>query len=176
MIYLGGLIEGRGIEELLESFKKMSESDYVMIFMGYGNLENMIKEYTKKYNNIYLMPAVPSKEVLNYTISADIGIAYIENGSLNDKFCLPNKFFEYIFSNLPVIVNDSVEMVKIIKTYNLGVVIKNLNHIELKNAFLEIEAMNLSQLGINLEKAKKEISWNVQAKKLNISYKKLLIS
>ena len=40
IIYVGGLISGRGIEGLLSVFPEMEQDEYVLVFMGYGHLEN----------------------------------------------------------------------------------------------------------------------------------------
>ena len=53
--------------------------------------------------------------------SADVGVALIENISLSDYYSLPNKFFEYVFSGLPVLVSDFPDISRVVKKYDLGV-------------------------------------------------------
>uniref|UniRef100_UPI002B24BEB2 glycogen/starch synthase n=1 Tax=Aliarcobacter butzleri TaxID=28197 RepID=UPI002B24BEB2 len=52
-LYQGGLSRGRGIEILLETFKTIDNENAVIVFMGYGSLENLIRETSKEYKNIY---------------------------------------------------------------------------------------------------------------------------
>ena len=114
--------------------------------MGYGTMENQIKKYAQINKNIYLHNAVEIKNILEYASSADIGIAYMKNGSLNDDFCLPNKFFEYIFSGLPVITSNTPDMARIINKYNIGTTISKIDSVNLINAIKKVEEIDKSDL------------------------------
>ena len=56
-IYQGVLGSGRGIKILLNVFSKIEEKKHI-VFMGYGDLENTVKEYENKFSNIHFQPAV----------------------------------------------------------------------------------------------------------------------
>ena len=88
--------------------------------MGYGVLEDMVKEYENNFSNIHFQPAVKPEEGINYTKSADVGIHLLENTCLNHYYSLPNKVFEYIFSGLPLIVTNFPDMGKLIDDYQCG--------------------------------------------------------
>jgi glycosyltransferase involved in cell wall biosynthesis len=174
ILYLGGLVSGRGIEESLDAFAQLKKNNYCLVFLGYGYLDKYILEKTKLNKNIFLMSAVSPDEVLTYASSADIGIAFIENGSLNDYYCLPNKFFEYIFSGLPVIVNEAPEMVKIIRKYGIGDVIKKLDSYSLELSISRIESFNKSTLSESLKTAACDLSWENQEIMFLSSHRNLL--
>ncbi len=118
-IYQGLLSEARGIEILLKAFSKIAKKKHI-VFMGFGILENMIKEFEHSFSNIYLHPPVKPEEVIPYTKSADVGISLIENVCLSYYYSLPNKVFEYILSGLPLIVSDFPDMGKIVDEYKCG--------------------------------------------------------
>ena len=118
-IYQGVLGRGRGIELLLNVFSKADEKKHI-VFMGYGVLEDMVKEYENNFSHIHFHPAIKPGEIMSYAKSADVGIHLIENTCLNHYYCLPNKVFGYILSGLPLIVSDFPEMGKIIDDYQCG--------------------------------------------------------
>ena len=118
-IYQGLLSEGRGIEILLNAFSKVDKKKHV-VFMGFGVLTGMIKEYENNFSNIHLHPPVKPEEVIPYTTSADVGISLIENICLSYYYSLPNKVFEYILSGLAIIVSDFPDMGKIVDEYGCG--------------------------------------------------------
>lgn len=174
-LYQGSLSPGRGIEKLIKVFKEI-EKEYVLIFMGYGVLEEYILKEIKQntHENIFLYPAVSPETLLKYTASADYGISLIEDICLSYRYCLPNKMFEYIMSNLPVLVSDLPEMKKIVLGNNIGKVV-NMNSIEsIKNGILEISKENLSQFSVNLQSVQQQYNWDNEEKKLLNMYKKLV--
>ncbi|WP_323592289.1 hypothetical protein, partial [Aliarcobacter butzleri] len=74
----------------LETFKTIDNENAVIVFMGYGSLENLIRETSKEYKNIYFHQAVSPDVLLDYTSSADFGISTIEDSCLSYRYCLPN--------------------------------------------------------------------------------------
>jgi glycosyltransferase involved in cell wall biosynthesis len=174
LIYLGGLIRGRGIEELLQEFIKIRKNKYALVFMGYGYLISLIKKYSTQYKNIYFLSAVKPDQVICLCQSADYGIAFIKNGSLNDFYCLPNKFFEYIFSGLPVVVNESPEMGRIVKKFGIGKTIKVLKQKTLVSALSNLDKWNKIKLRKRIEKICRRMCWRVQERRLLLGYKGII--
>ncbi len=117
-LYQGGLSTGRGIEVLLDTFKllwdekKKAKSCPVIVFMGYGELEEKIQEQAENYKNIYFHQAVNPDVLLDYTNSADFGISMIEDTCLSYRYCLPNKIFEYLMAEIPVIVSNRADLIE----------------------------------------------------------------
>jgi glycosyltransferase involved in cell wall biosynthesis len=174
LLYQGGLAAGRGVDILLEAFKKSKNDKIVIIFMGYGEFEKEIQSLSKSYNNIFFHKAVPTDEVLNYTASADVGVALIKNTCLSYNFCMPNKLFEYAMAGLPVIVSNVKEMSAFVKKYQMGVVVEDDTVASLNEAIERLLSMDLTVLKQNAKKAALDNSWEHQEEKMQIVYQKLL--
>ena len=69
-------------------------------------------------DRIHFLGNIDQKELINYTAGADIGVALIENISKSYYYALPNKLFEYIMANVPVLISDLPQMKKIVDDYN----------------------------------------------------------
>ncbi len=173
-LYQGGFSKGRGIEILLETFANIDIENVCIVFMGYGELEDKIKEYAGKYKNIFYHEAVTPQVLLNYTVSADYGIILYNNICLNNYYCLPNKFFEYSMVGLPVICSNFPEMNRLANKYQIGVsaapddmnsIISAIKNIMTKDYVL------LSQNSRNMALAN---SWEEQEKVLINLYKDLI--
>ena len=164
-LYQGSLNRGRGVELIIRTFKELDDNS-VIIFMGYGELEESIKAVAKQCTNIYYHEAVNPNILLDYTSSADFGIATIEDTCLSYRYCLPNKMFEYIMAEVPIIVSNLPEMKKIVKEYNIGVFVKEHNKQDIKNALIEVKKLNNKALSVNIKKAKEVFSWEIQEKVL----------
>jgi len=118
-IFQGSFGPGRGISIILDVFSRVDCHRHI-VFMGFGEWEEQIKEYEQAYPNIHFQEAVSPSEVSRYTRGADVGICLQENIGLNYFLSLPNKLFEYIINGLPVIVSDFPEMRRVVDKAGCG--------------------------------------------------------
>jgi len=172
-LYQGSLNKGRGLEIIVKVFKEISNKKNVLVMMGYGNLEDYAREQSAKEENIYFHEAVSPHELMDYTSSADVGIATIENSCLSYYYCLPNKMFEYIMAEIPIIVSNLPEMKKIVRTEKIGVVLKKNSSSGILKAITEINQLDIKVLKSNLKKTKKKYNWQQQEKELLSIYNNL---
>lgn len=162
-IYVGMLSVGRGIETILEAFMS-SQSNSVCVFMGYGSFEEKIKEAARISPKILLHERVAHDRVVRIASSADFGLCLIEDVSLSDRYCIPNKLLEYAFAGLPVVASRLPEISRIVETYSLGACFDNSVE-ELCNVLEK----NSGELRIRNSVAPKllfELSWEFQEQKL----------
>ncbi|RAZ51791.1 glycosyltransferase [Campylobacter hyointestinalis] len=174
MLYQGGFMKGRGLEMWLEAFKRRKDDKVVMVFMGYGELEEDIKKAVKSTSNIFYHPAVSPDVLLDYTAAANVAaVPYIYNSCLNYYYCMPNKLFEYTMVGLPVIVSNLKDMGYVVKKYKLGVVVNNDTIDAINLAIDELLGMDMANLRCNALKFAKEYCWENQEIKMINEYKKL---
>jgi glycosyltransferase involved in cell wall biosynthesis len=117
-VYVGILGEGRGIEKILAVFTRPGSSH--IVFLGYGPFQEKIRSACPGNTRIHIHPAVPHDEVIKTISNANYGFCVIENSSLSDYLCLPNKLFEYAQANVVVIGSNFPEIASALDTYNLG--------------------------------------------------------
>ena len=118
-LYIGILGYGRGIDLITEAFKN-SDLKSSLVFLGYGELSEELKSLAEEYPNIYVHDAVPHEKVVTVAKSADVGLCLIQNVSLSDYYCLPNKLFEYCFAEIPVLASDFPDISETVEKYKLG--------------------------------------------------------
>jgi len=173
-IYQGLLSEGRGVKILLNVFSKTNKKKHI-VFMGYGILESLIKEFEKNSSNIHFHPAVIPEDVIPYTQSADVGISLIENICLSYFYSLPNKVFEYLMSGLPLIVSDFPDMGKIVEENKCGwkVSVNEKSPLELIE---KLSKEDIQEKRKNVLTCRNNYSWENEEKKLVSIYHKLSIA
>jgi glycosyltransferase involved in cell wall biosynthesis len=169
-IYLGILADGRGIELILDAFSNGSISSHV-IFMGYGDLSDMIDQRSGRNKNIHLHPPVKHDQVVRLTKSADVGLCLIQNVSLSDYYCLPNKLFEYFFAGIPVLASDFPDISQAVAKHSLGKCCK-LDSKSIYEAIKEFE--NLKDLPKINTGDLYDFSWGAQETKLIKEYDELM--
>jgi len=173
-LYQGGFLYGRGIEKLLKVFSQLKDNKKVLVLIGYGPLEDLVKSYAKKYTNIFYHPAVNPDKLLEYTASADWGLVFFEKVSLNNFFATPNKFFEYLMAEIPVIVTPLKELRYFTEKYNVGIVASGESEIDLIEAIQKTDEVDVGLLKKNIQAFKKIYNWQNEEKKLLKIYKSLL--
>lgn len=167
-IYLGILAPGRGIESCIEAFKGLNNDAHV-IFIGYGKLDDFIINAAKKYENIHFHSPVQHHEVVPLASNGDYGLCFVEDASLSDYLCLPNKLFEYSFAGLKILASNFPEIEKTVNKFNLGMCCSP-NAASIKNTILQI----LQCPSTGKVKDISELSWDSQAKKLQNAYASML--
>jgi glycosyltransferase involved in cell wall biosynthesis len=162
VLYQGGLSKDRGIKLLIDTFSTIIEETYVLIVMGYGELENEVRDYAERFGNIYFLEAVKPEDVLRYTASADVGVHWIDDSCLNHQYCLPNKLFEYLMAGLPVVVSNLKEMKNVVQEHKVGVIIEDWNPIGFKNALYRLFELPKEELKINIRTSTEVFNWEMQ--------------
>jgi glycosyltransferase involved in cell wall biosynthesis len=168
-VYLGILVKGRCIESYLTAFSSDRLRDAHLIFVGYGDLDALIRVYADSHCNIHLHSPVPHGEVVGIVKNADYGLCFIENISLSDYFCLPNKLFEYAFAGLDVLASDFPEIQKIVNQYSLGICCS-------PDSYSIVKAVEEALLRQPSDRFRdiSQLSWSAQADRLRASYIELL--
>jgi len=159
-IYQGLLSKYRNIELLLRAFSKLGIENSV-VFMGFGELEQLVRSYSQNHNNIFFKEAVSPAEILAITKTADIGIHIPPVKSLSYYYSLPNKFFEYMYAGLPVVISGSVAMERILNFYKIGFFIDNLNEKSLSNTISSISNDELFLMKERLQKNRSSFEWSI---------------
>lgn len=118
-IYQGGLFPGRRIEKFLNIFVR-AKPDRHIVFMGYGELEERVRNAAGKHLNIHFAESVKPMDVLRHTVGADVGLVGVEPVCLSYYYSLPNKLFEYLAAGIPIIYPKFPEMGKIIGASGAG--------------------------------------------------------
>ena len=170
LIYLGQIGYGRATDNIIKALSLLN-SDIKAYFFGYYNEIEIDKYHTlaRDYNVcnriIFEKPLCSNNIILN--ISPGIaGLCLNQNINKNYFYSLPNKLFEYIQAGIPVIGSDLPEIRNIIDTYGIGVIVDPESHESIAEGIQHILLNGKEYYQENLEKAKKILNWENEAKKL----------
>lgn len=124
LMYHGLVGKGRGVEGLIDVVAGIPGIGAVVMgnALTPGYMEE-IKAYAAEKGvapRIYFHPAVPFSTLKAYVSAADIGMIISEVPSKSYYYGLPNKFFENIQAETPVIVTELPEMKRIVEQYGIG--------------------------------------------------------
>lgn len=125
VLYQGGLPFGRNLDSLVAAMQYVADETIHLVVLGDGVMLNLLQEIAVKNgltHRVHFHPAVAQDKLLDYTGSADLGIIPYTDNCLNNRYCTPNKLFEFIAAGLPMIATDLPEISRLVAKYQMGLV------------------------------------------------------
>lgn len=174
ILYQGVLNPGRGIKPMIQALKFIEDLDLIII--GYGKVEEELKQFVieeKMSERVFFLGRISREKLFNYTKKATIGMVLEEPLGLSFQYSLPNKLFDYIHAEIPIISGNLPEISRIINEYKVGVIIPDYspkNIAKTINNLLENKEL-LAQIKENQQSAKEELCWENEQKKLDFYFK-----
>lgn len=166
ILYQGAINVNRGIETMVKAMQYVDNATLQLI--GKGDISGAIQQLVEQLNlndKVKLMGEIPYQELKNYTQQASIGLSLEEDVGLNYRLALPNKLFDYIHAEIPVLVADLPEMSALVKEYNIGEVAQSSEPKVIAKQLNEM-LKNETQLRVwksNAEKAKQVLNWGKES-------------
>lgn len=171
ILYQGALNLGRGLELMIDTMKLLE--DYVLYIAGDGDITESLKRQVQQEqlsDKVFFLGKLTPTQLKSITPLADVGLSLEEDLGLNYRFALPNKVFDYIHAEIPVIVSNLPEMKQIVTSYHVGEVLQERTPTDLAKTIMNITKETYHDA---LKKAKKELTWSVEKEKLIHIFKHL---
>ncbi|GIK98121.1 MAG: hypothetical protein BroJett029_23300 [Alphaproteobacteria bacterium] len=124
LLYQGWMSWTRGLQDLVRALAKVDPAIH-LVFLGYGDARDGLAAIARREgvaDRVHFLAAVPPDEMLYLTATADAGIIPYQPTGLNSTLCSPNKLFEYIQAQLPIVANDLPFLREVIAGEGFGVV------------------------------------------------------
>ena len=121
LIYQGAVQRGRGIRKMLGCVQ--GDESLCVVVVGGGEDKKYYQQKARLLgleNQCFFHEPVKYGNLFPITSSADLGCALLSSDSLNNKYAVPNKIFEYAHCGLPVITSSLSVMKKYVEKFQLG--------------------------------------------------------
>ena len=170
-----GINVERGGEEAVEAMKSV---DAVLYFVGDGDVILTLKQTVEEENlahRVKFVGRVPYQEMMNYTYHADIGLTLDKPRSMNYKFSLPNKVFDYMHATTAIVATDIVEVKRVVESCDIGKIVEPFSSDSLASTLNELlsNPEQLSTYKKNCIKASKVHHWEAEQEVLKTIYPKV---
>lgn len=169
ILYQGALNIERGLEQSILAMKYLEGAK--LIIAGDGDISNELKQLVEKEGlseKVKFLGRLPIEELVRVTPKAGIGISVEEDMGLSYRYSLPNKLFDYIQAQVPVLVTNLPEMAALVKKYGVGEVTDTLEPEKLAIIFEDMltNKDSIKKWKENLKKASAELTWENEKKVL----------
>ncbi len=169
LIYQGVLNMGRGIELAIDMMSYLT--CYHLLIVGKGDIEVSLRKRVLDKNlidRVQFMGQIAPEKLRTITPTAWLGLSLEEDMGLNYRYALPNKLFDYIAANVPVLVSNLPEMRRLVEENGLGLVAINRGPRELANQVADFfeNKKQREQVLQNIKKASGILNWQNEQEKL----------
>jgi glycosyltransferase involved in cell wall biosynthesis len=176
ILYQGALNIGRGIEHVISIIDKIEGA--IFVIAGKGDIEEQLKSLVKEKglcDKVLFTGAIPLEQLPGLTQKADLGLVLQEDLSLSYHYVLPNRLFDFIKAQVPVLASDLPELRKIINKEKIGLLVKGFEQDVLVEKIKELLFNDdlAAEIKDNLNKNSKNYCWEKQEKKLIEIFKKI---
>ena len=173
ILFIGFLNKSRMLEPLMEAIS--NNPKFILIVGGRGSIENEIKKFSKRYENIHFTGFVKPDDVPVFTALSDIIYYGLDPQDPNSEYSAPNKLFEAIAAGKALFTSDLGEIGAIVKNFKIGLVLTEMEPVKINgvlNKFLDQDFIDSCQ-----KKSKKlsesTFNWQLASEKLIEQYENI---
>lgn len=171
-----GINIDRGAEEAVEMMQFLKNS--ILYIIGSGDVVAILKEKVanlKLDSIIFFKDRMPYQQLIKYTQIADLGLSLDKNTNLNYEYSLPNKIFDYIQCNTPILASNRKLVAKLVTKHNIGKVTTTHNPKKLAEIVTEMfdNKKEYTTWKTNLKNTADIYNWENESKKLIEIYSNL---
>lgn len=181
MLYSGGVNEHRGLQIVLQAISKAKESGIIinMNIVGGGNYMGVLKKLamdlgiSSQFNDIGWKSF---QEMMEEIVSADLLIIPHLKSEHTDA-TIPNKLFQYMYVQKPLLVSNCNPLKRIVENENAGMVYKNDDANDLAKKLIMIHDNYEHYLDLSIQnkrKVEEKYNWRVEEDQLIKFYDSLV--
>ncbi len=181
-LYVGSVTANYGLEEVVLAMDYVDDPDISVVIMGpvtnmafARKLEKLVASIENR-KRVYVLPPQSPSLVVRYAMSAYAGILAIKPKTMNQRFALPNKLFDYIMARLPIIASPLPNVQKFVDELGIGIVLTDVSAPQIAQAMLRLsEDKDLyARVKANVDEVAEWYSWEHQEAKMVNLFQRLL--
>ena len=170
-----GINIDRGAEEAVMAMQYLENA--LLLVIGSGDVFPMLQALINQHQlmeKVRLIPRLPMDILEKYTRCADVGLSLDKDTSINYKFSLPNKLFDYIQAEIPVLASDLPEVRRIVEEYNIGIIAQHHDPVHIADCLQKmlVDKNRRAMWKENLKIAARELCWENEESVLREVYAK----
>ncbi len=140
VLYVGAHGRANALTQLIDAAENLKNEDNIIIMLvGDGMEKPMLKEYTQNrgLSNIIFVDAVPKEQIVDYIAASDVCTAVLKKIE-TFKTVYPNKVFDYMSAERPIILAINGVAKKLLEDANAGIYVEPENPKQFAAAVLEL--------------------------------------
>jgi len=126
VVYVGGLMPGRGLEQMIDSLPLLPDVRLCAIGPGASRFRMDLLRRARAAgveDRVVLRAPVAPGDVRGVLLGAAAGLCLIQPICRSYELSLPNKLFEYAAAGVPVLASDAPVIAAVVRAHGLGQVV-----------------------------------------------------
>ena len=176
LVYQGVLSGDRELDKLVDIIALLKD-EFSLIYVGDGPEKEMLQkkaEVMSLSNRVLFTGRVPMQDISPILSFCDYGIVSYPFGDYNNRYCAPNKIFEYPGAGLPMISSEQATIVSLTNKYDI---VQYVNYSKTEETARLIsqfsERVNKTNAKSRIDNYLQNVSWEKEENKLLETISKL---
>ena len=179
VLYHGDISYVRGLHKAVKSMP-LWRPDLRLVIRGSGDPAyiDSLKQIARDGgvgDRLTVEPPVPFHDIVPAANAADIGYFVHKDLSAQKRYTLPNKFFEYVMAGLALCVSDLPEMAKIVRQYDLGLLVSGYDEQAIADALNSLTRDDIDRYKQASIAASDSLNWDNEQKTMVQAYDELFL-
>jgi len=172
LCYVGTLAETRFIKQILDIVKRRPE--ITLNIAGIGPLENYVSNTAKYIDNVNYFGELKYDDALKLYSRCDLMFAMYDPNIANHKYSAPNKIYEAMMLEKPIIVAKGTGIDKIVEREKIGFTI-NYNEKSFEELLNKIVTNKkvLDEVRLRMRDVYPKFSWDLMKKRIHKIYSEI---
>jgi len=174
IFYAGSLFKDRDFRSIIKIVKE--NKNLRLEIAGWGQCEKELIEFIRDAPGIIFKGMIPYEEVIQKTLYSDLLFALYDPNVPNNRYASPNKLFEAMMCEKPILVSDRTAMAEIVRLEKCGLVVPFNDINAIKDAIIKLknDPQLCKQFGENGRKAfEQKYNWTIMERRLVKVYENL---
>ena len=178
LVYVGGIAPHRGAEKMIEALLSLPD-DIHLVFVS-ASSSSYIQGLSRRAKEsgigerVHFVPYVPPEAVVAYIESADVSVIPLSRDVPNYEVALPNKLFQSIQAQVPVVVSDNPDMKSYVESTGIGEVFDGSSVTDMALAISKVlDNPGPYRMALARPQLRAEATWENQMTTLTDVYRKL---
>lgn len=161
LVSVGQAKVGQAVVEALEALAVLPTSIHLALVGKNTEQYQEMVEATGLQSRVHLVPPVKPDEVVPFIRSADASIILYYPFSVNYEHCLPNRFFQSVSAELPLLYPELPDIKRLAEQYGLGIPIDPRSPESIQAAVMHMlnNTDTLAKHRQSLHSARKVLGW-----------------
>ena len=121
--HIGSVGISHHIQNFLTAIKNLPSEKFEIWFVGHLNVEVLDLIKAADLKNVVVTGQIPHSELGEIYQKTDIGVVLYKDVNINNRYCAPNKIYEFWSYGIPVLGDRLPGLISVLKDKDLGILI-----------------------------------------------------